>query len=79
MGVDRGRRADSADGAPREVITVVLAGYGIEAYIRDLAEKDAKIQELTSRLNEFERKRSFAPSGPNLPDDYYDNDIYLAE
>lgn len=45
----------------------------------EIQKRDARIQYLTTRLSEFERKRSFAPSGPNLPDDYYDNDIYLAE
>ena len=44
-----------------------------------LLEKDMAICDLTAKLKEFERKRSFAPSKHRLPLDYYDNEIYLDE
>lgn len=50
-----------------------------DVIMQKLLEKDTIINELTIRLNEFERKKSFAPSRHRLPLDYYDNDIYLDE
>jgi hypothetical protein len=71
------RRNNSS--APSAVMTVAITGSGLESYIQDLAEKNRIIHDLTERLNEFERKKSFAPSRHRLPLDYYDNDIYLDE
>lgn len=43
---------------------------------RKLAERDAKIYELTMKLREFERKSIFEFDGLDLPNDYYENDAY---
>ena len=48
-------------------------------YESTIAEMRAIIVDQQSRLDEFERKRSFAPRHHKLPSDYYDNDIYLDE
>lgn len=40
-----------------------------------LAEKDAKIQDLTKRWSEFERANSFLPSKPHLPKGYFNDQI----
>lgn len=63
----------------QEIIIMGVGSVDASQLMAEIQKRDARIQYLTTRLSEFERKRSFAPSGPNLPDDYYDNDIYLAE
>lgn len=44
-----------------------------------MAEKDLLIQELKTKLAEFERIHGFESRGFYLPDDYYENDIYSDE
>jgi hypothetical protein len=63
----------------------VMKQFGMEvthlrsSLVTQLLEKDRTIHDLTVKLKEFERKRSFAPRHHRLPPDYYDNDIYLDE
>lgn len=52
---------------------VMVLDYGSDYYIKKLLEMATIIRDQQARLEIFERKLNFVPSGLVLPDDYYDD------
>jgi hypothetical protein len=56
----------------KTIMEVITMGLN-QSLFKRLEEKDVIIQDLTTRLEKFERKLSFVPSGLVLPEGYFDD------